>query len=92
MLEGVYQFILDGDIDIGDDCSNETADLEVSMAHVELADGDPSHRWCSECLILGEGIDRCALKSVDAALADGATRDARSPGTRIVRNLATTST
>ena len=68
MLEGVYQFILDGDIDIGDDCSNETADLEVSMAHVELADGDPSHRWCSECLILGEGIDRCALKSAIGAL------------------------
>lgn len=63
MLEGVYQFILDGDIDISDDCGNESADLEVSMAHVELADGDPAHRWCSECLILGENMDRCVLKS-----------------------------
>lgn len=68
MLEGVYQFILDGDIDIGDDCGNASADLEVSMAHVELADGDPDHRWCSECLILGEDIDRCALKSAIVGL------------------------
>lgn len=68
MLEGVYQFILDGDIEIGDDCGNESADLEVSMAHAELADGDPAHRWCSECLILGEDMDRCALKSAIADL------------------------
>lgn len=68
LLEGVYQFILDGDIDTGDDGNNESADLEVAMAHVELADGDPSHRWCSECLVLGEGLDRQALQSAIADL------------------------
>jgi DegV family protein with EDD domain len=68
MLEGVYQYILDGNIDITDTCINESADLEVAMAHVELADGDPEHRWCSECLIIGDGMDRINLKAAVAAL------------------------
>jgi DegV family protein with EDD domain len=68
MLEGVYQYILDGNIDITDTCMNESADLEVAMAHVELADGDPDHRWCSECLIIGDGMDRIDLKSAVTAL------------------------
>ena len=41
MLEGVYQFILEGDIDLNDEIENDCADLEVSKAHVELADADP---------------------------------------------------
>lgn len=63
MLEGVYQFILEGDIDLSDDIENDCADLEVSKAHVELADGDPDHRWCSECLILSDGLDRSGLRA-----------------------------
>jgi DegV family protein with EDD domain len=63
MLEGVYQFILEGDIDLNDEIENDSADLEVSKAHVELADADPEHRWCSECLILGDGLDRSGLRA-----------------------------
>ena len=63
MLEGVYQFILEGDIDLNDEIENDCADIEVSQAHVELADADPEHRWCSECLILGEGLDRSGLRA-----------------------------
>src|SRR5574343_268467 len=63
LLEGVYQFILDGDIDLDDVAENDCADLELSQAHGELAEGDPEHRWCSECLILGEGLDRSGLRA-----------------------------
>lgn len=63
MLEGVYQFILEGEIDLDDDLENDCADMEVSQAHVELADADPEHRWCSECLILGDGLDRSGLRA-----------------------------
>lgn len=31
-------------------------------------DVDPAHRYCTECLVLGEGIDRAALQSALAAL------------------------
>ena len=63
MLEGVYQFILEGEIDLDDELENDCADMEVSQAHVELADADPEHRWCSECLILGDGLDRSGLRA-----------------------------
>ena len=63
LLEGVYQFILDGNIDLDDVAENDCADLELSQAHGELAEGDPEHRWCSECLILGDGLDRSGLRA-----------------------------
>lgn len=67
MLDGVFQFIQDGRIELDDACENLSADLEVANAHIELSDGDPEHRWCSECLVLGEGLDRSGLR---AAVAD----------------------
>jgi DegV family protein with EDD domain len=67
MLEGMYQFILEGEIELDDEIENDCADMEVSQAHLELADADPEHRWCSECLILGDGLDRSGLR---AAVAD----------------------
>jgi DegV family protein with EDD domain len=67
MLDGVFQFIQDGRIELDDECENLSADLEVANAHIELSDGDPEHRWCSECLVLGEGLDRSGLR---AAVAD----------------------
>jgi len=68
MLEGVYQFILEGEIDLQDEAENASADMEVSEAHIELMEGDPEHRWCSECLILGEGLDRTGLRAEVADL------------------------
>lgn len=63
MLDGVFQFIQDGQIQLDDECENLSADLEVANAHIELSDGDAEHRWCSECLILGEGLDRSGLRA-----------------------------
>ena len=63
MLDGVFEFIKDGSIDLTDESENNSADMEVSSAHLELAEGDPEHRWCSECLILGEGLDRSGLRA-----------------------------
>ena len=63
MLDGVFQFIQDGHIELNDESDNLSADLEVASAHIELSDGDTEHRWCSECLILGEGLDRSGLRA-----------------------------
>ena len=63
MLEGVFQFIKEGRIDLNDEVENCNADLEVANAHLELAECDFEHRWCTECLILGEGLDRSSLQT-----------------------------
>jgi DegV family protein with EDD domain len=62
MLDGVFQFIKEGRIDLNDEVENCSADLEVANAHLELAECDFEHRWCTECLILGEGLDRTRLQ------------------------------
>lgn len=62
LLEGVYQFILDGEIDLADEAGDEEADLEFAEGHGELLLADSEHRWCSECLILGDGLDRAGLR------------------------------
>ncbi|HWS39943.1 MAG TPA: DegV family protein [Arenimonas sp.] len=62
MLDGVYQFIKDGRIDLNDELENCNADFEVANAHMELATCDYEHRWCTECLVLGEGLDRNRLR------------------------------
>ncbi len=67
MLEGIFQFIQDGQIELDDECENYNADLEVASAHHELAECDTEHRWCSECLLLGDGLDKTGLR---AALSD----------------------
>jgi DegV family protein with EDD domain len=63
LLDGVYQFIKDGQVDLNDDAENLSADFEVANAHLELAECDYEHRWCTECLILGDGLDRSKLRS-----------------------------
>ena len=49
----------------------DDAEIDISgvhdALHAELADVDPAHRWCTECLLIGEGLDRAGLQ---AALAD----------------------
>jgi hypothetical protein len=51
--------------------AEDIADIDISAAHdalhAELADVDPAHRWCTECLLIGEGLDRAGLQ---AAMAD----------------------
>lgn len=41
---------------------DDLADDEAMAAHHE-ADAERAHRWCSECLIVGHGIDRAALRA-----------------------------
>jgi DegV family protein with EDD domain len=67
LLEGIQEFIeggreADAKLEV-----ESLADLESAQAHEELFDADPAHRWCSECLLLGEGLDRAGLR---AAVAD----------------------
>ena len=44
----------------------QPADLEAAAGHGELGDADPEHRWCSECLLVGEGLDRAGLRAAIA--------------------------
>ena len=71
LLEGIGEFIDNGRIDVETLQVDVEADLEAAQVHGELFDADPEHRWCSECLLLGEGLDRAGLR---AAVSDlGAT-------------------
>jgi len=60
LLEGIAEFIEKGqidkefDVDVPDDLSG--------VAHVDEAPGDIHHRYCTECLIAGEKIDRKSLR------------------------------
>ena len=69
LLEGIQDFIAGGRAASDSlQVDNEPlADLEAAEAHEDLFDADPMHRWCSECLLLGEGLDRAGLR---AAVAD----------------------
>jgi len=67
LLEGIGDFMADGHIDaetLASDLDSEAdADLEAALVHGEIFDADPQHRWCSECLLLGEGLDRAGLRA-----------------------------
>lgn len=63
LLEGIDEFIASGAVDSVGVADEQPADLEASQAHGELGDGDPEHRWCSECLLIGEGLDRAGLRA-----------------------------
>ena len=72
LLEGIGAFLDGGDleggeIDTGPLQWDAEADVDAAIAHEELIDADPRHRWCSECLLLGEALDHAALR---AAVAD----------------------
>jgi len=74
LIEGVVEFMQQrrSGTDFGTAFSaaelDDLADDEAAAAHRDAC-GDPEHRWCSECLILGESIDRDALRTQIAALA-----------------------
>ncbi len=63
LLEGIGDFIASGAVDAAGLTDDAPADLEAAQAHGEVADADPEHRWCSECLLVGEGLDRAALRA-----------------------------
>lgn len=46
---------------------DDLADDEAAAAHRDAC-GDPEHRWCSECLVIGNDIDRDALRAAVAAV------------------------
>jgi uncharacterized protein len=66
LLDGIEAFMSDTKLDDGAN-QEDYADFEASQAHGELGDADPEHRFCTECLILGEGLDRAGIR---AALSD----------------------
>ncbi|HLS84384.1 MAG TPA: DegV family protein [Arenimonas sp.] len=68
LLEGIESFIASGAVDAAGMADERPAGLEVAEAHGELAEGDPEHRWCSECLLIGEDMDRNALRTAVNAL------------------------
>lgn len=63
LLEGIEEFIASGAVDAVGVADEQPADLEAAEGHGELGDADPEHRWCSECLLVGEGLDRAALRA-----------------------------
>lgn len=68
LLEGIDDFISSGAVDAIGMADELPADLEAAQAHGEFGDADPEHRWCSECLLVGQGLDRAALRAAMAEL------------------------
>lgn len=64
LLEGIQEFIETGHE--GEPVASEIP-IEFAGAHLH-EDVDPVHRWCTECLVAGERIDREALRAAVAAL------------------------
>lgn len=71
LLEGIAEFIASRRVATADAEADIAADFEAQSAHREAC-GDPDHRWCSECLVLGDAvaapIDRDGLRAAVAAL------------------------
>ena len=63
LLEGIGDYLATGKLDAAEAADEAATDLEAARAHAEVGDADPAHRWCSECLLLGDGIDRAALRA-----------------------------
>ncbi|HQZ30992.1 MAG TPA: DegV family protein [Arenimonas sp.] len=63
LLEGIGDFIASGAVDAVGLADELPGDLEAAEAHGEIGDADPEHRWCSECLLIGEGLDRAGLRA-----------------------------
>jgi DegV family protein with EDD domain len=63
LLEGIGEFMANGELAAEPRQADLGADLEAAELHGELFDADPLHRWCSECLLLGEGLDRAGLRA-----------------------------
>jgi DegV family protein with EDD domain len=64
LLEGIQDYVDTGQE--GEPAASEIP-LEFAGAHLH-GEVDPVHRWCSECLVTGAGIDRDALRAAVTAL------------------------
>lgn len=67
LLEGIAEFIQAGRAA----APTETADTAslATVAHADAIDNEhPDHRWCSECLISADALDRIALRRAVEAL------------------------
>ena len=63
MLEGIDEYLKSGQWNLTDSVLENRADLEAAQVHGDLSDEDPEHRFCSECLLVGEGLDRASLRA-----------------------------
>ena len=63
LLEGIEAYIGSGRVDVDATTEDQLADLEAAQAHEQILEADPDHRWCSECLLLGGGLDRAGLRA-----------------------------
>ncbi|WP_397595884.1 DegV family protein [Silanimonas sp.] len=71
LLEGIGDFLARRGASGPADGADDRSDLDIGdvhdALHAELDDIDPRHRWCTECLLVGEGLDRAGLQ---AAMSD----------------------
>ena len=63
MLEGIDEYLKSGQWNSTDSVLDNRGDLEAAQVHGDLSDEDPEHRFCSECLLVGEGLDRASLRA-----------------------------
>jgi DegV family protein with EDD domain len=68
LLEGIGDFMARRTAAVDTRAEDEQSDLEAAVLHAELAEVDPAHRWCTECLLLGEGLDRAGLHAALSGL------------------------
>lgn len=72
LLEGIDAFLSGADsaatVPQADAALDADADLDAARVHEELLEADPAHRWCSECLLLGEGLEPATLRTAIAQL------------------------
>jgi DegV family protein with EDD domain len=64
LLEGIGEFIATGHA--GEPAASEIP-LEFAGAHLH-EEVDPAQRWCTECLVTGEALDRDAIRATLASL------------------------
>jgi uncharacterized protein len=75
LLEGIEEFLRTG---AEGDVSPREAASEFAGQHLH-EEIDPRQRWCSECLIAGEGLDRDAIRNAVSALGASSVVIAGSP-------------
>ena len=66
-LEGIADYVEGGPRALRMRAATPGAANDAAPAHLH-AEVDPARRYCSECLVLGEGIDRAALQTAPSVL------------------------
>lgn len=64
LLEGIHDYIATGREEVA---AAHDVPQEFAGAHLH-EDVDPAQRWCSECLVSGEALDRDAIRAAVTAL------------------------